>query len=378
MPKKYTNLKNKLLMFTGHGVADLVNSKSLTGRLMWLIFILISIGVTFYLIISSVIAFKNFEIVTNIKLVYQTELEFPAITICPLNIKNPRNFFMTNLNFNELDLYIPNYIDDVQIEQMCLRFNGKNLNSPKKLLNSKNNSYLGGLNMGFYIHPEEISIDLYLFIHPGTVIPLEYEIQGAPKSNIITNIILEKTVQISLGNPYSDCVSINDLTSYDSDLVRETLKSGYLYRQKDCLDVCIKKNFTHCTECEKKPFIQSKCSKLCPLECESTTYKQTVFEEKLSSNSVIYKDMINNYTNLTIEYFNFTKLTPEEFLKDFSLIYIYFDELKYTKISQIEKYTDIDLMSSIGGSLGLFLGMSFMSFFQLIDIIYYTFLFVRG
>lgn len=50
---------------------------------------------------------------------------------------------------------------------------------------------------------------------------------------------------------------------------------------------------------------------------------------------------------------------------------VYFDDLNYKITYQIPKMYLFDLVSSIGGTMGLCLGMSFLSFFELIDLIYH-------
>jgi uncharacterized membrane protein len=47
---------------------------------------------------------------------------------------------------------------------------------------------------------------------------------------------------------------------------------------------------------------------------------------------------------------------------------IYYSSLSYTKISEDAKMEVSDLVGAIGGTLGLFLGMSFMSFYELFEL----------
>ena len=47
----------------------------------------------------------------------------------------------------------------------------------------------------------------------------------------------------------------------------------------------------------------------------------------------------------------------------------FFERLEYTKITQIAKTDRIEFISNIGGNLSLFVGISFVSFFEIIEII---------
>jgi hypothetical protein len=51
-------------------------------------------------------------------------------------------------------------------------------------------------------------------------------------------------------------------------------------------------------------------------------------------------------------------------------VVVYYDDLKYTSISERPLFDGFDLISNIGGSLGLFLGISFISFLELFEIIF--------
>jgi len=355
------------------GVPDLVSSKSPVARLMWFIFILLSMGLTFYLIISSIIAYYNYDIVTNIKVVYPSQIDFPAVSFCPNGIKNEKNIFLI-VSFFDLKKYtdIIDYKHSVINDTKCFNFNQKNLSSEGKLFQMKKNGWKGGLTLVFYLHPNESEAFLNVFIYQNDVLPGSYEIRSTPRKKEATNIVVEKTIQKSLGNPFSDCVSVNEIGFYDSDFVREILKLGYSYTQKHCFELCYKKYCLYCTE-ESDFDYQKICSKRCPLECEIVTFTITNSIE----NTYEFKKSIKEYKNLTMERFNHADITDEELFDNLIIINVYFEEIKETEITQIPKTTAVDLASSIGGSLGLFLGMSFLSFIQLFEIIYETILLVK-
>jgi hypothetical protein len=50
-------------------------------------------------------------------------------------------------------------------------------------------------------------------------------------------------------------------------------------------------------------------------------------------------------------------------------VYVYYEDLKYTLISQSPKTDTLSLISNIGGILGLLLGISFLSFIEILEII---------
>jgi hypothetical protein len=60
--------------------------------------------------------------------------------------------------------------------------------------------------------------------------------------------------------------------------------------------------------------------------------------------------------------------TFKNFTKTFFSINVYFSDLKYTLITQQPKYEIFDLISNVGGILGLFLGISFISFLEIFEV----------
>lgn len=51
-------------------------------------------------------------------------------------------------------------------------------------------------------------------------------------------------------------------------------------------------------------------------------------------------------------------------------LYVFIDDLSHQEIYQIEKVTQSDLLSNIGGTLGLFMGISLISLFEVLELIW--------
>ncbi len=87
-------------------------------------------GFTFYLIIGSIIAYYSYDVVTNIKIVYPSKIDFPAVSFCPIGIKNEKNMFLIKSTFDQKD--VKNAIDykyfinsSVVKYTKCVNFNQK-------------------------------------------------------------------------------------------------------------------------------------------------------------------------------------------------------------------------------------------------------------
>jgi len=62
-------------------------------------------------------------------------------------------------------------------------------------------------------------------------------------------------------------------------------------------------------------------------------------------------------------------MSDEEVGKRVLSFYVFYEDLKFTQITQIAKTTSTDLVSKVGGTLGLFLGLSLLSFIEIFELL---------
>jgi hypothetical protein len=101
----------------------------------------------------------------------------------------------------------------------------------------------------------------------------------------------------------------------------------------------------------------------CPLECETTSYTYSTSCSDYPSNYTFSNNLIKSSTILN------QIQTYEELKRSVLEVNIFYDDLKTTTITQDAKTSLSDFISSIGGTLGLFLGFSFLSFIELFEVI---------
>ena len=182
---------------------------------------------------------------------------------------------------------------------------------------------------------------------------------------------MDKLVDRKLPKPYTLCE--NDI---EATLYKEIVNSNIKYTKEFCISYCfckklsqnfnctcqkIYKNKLYPNSCDFKSIIYeysndflSECNPQCPLECESTSYP---YSSSIYSYPYYYQD-----DNTVSHHFR---------------IILYFEAPKYTQISQIPKTTLPDIVSIVGGTLGLFLGLSLLSFVEIIDFIIETVFLVK-
>jgi hypothetical protein len=104
---------------------------------------------------------------------------------------------------------------------------------------------------------------------------------------------------------------------------------------------------------------------MCPLECHRAFYTHT----SLVSDSLSRKKVELDYANNTILTKTLRDLSLDKLKQSIVKLSIFYDELRYTEIVESERMTLVDLLSGLGGVLGLFLGASLLSFLEIAEII---------
>jgi hypothetical protein len=78
-------VKQVALNTSTHGVPNLLRTKSLPLRLMWMVFLAGAIGGCCYINAKNIINYLSFGVVTNIRLIYEQNAKFPTFTFCNIN-----------------------------------------------------------------------------------------------------------------------------------------------------------------------------------------------------------------------------------------------------------------------------------------------------
>ena len=366
-----------------HGLTNIVVTQNVAVKLMWSMLLLISTGGCIYFLTKVSFDYMNYEVITKIHSISQNPMLFPAFVIC--NLYNPNNtidkmLFSCAFDKNEVcgpsDFEVIYVYDQVNFEMLkCFRFNsGWNvLNQSVPLREASTSGYLHGLHMKLYL-PNQNEFITYALIH-NHVRPIYNELFHIIDGGHTTDIILDKTVETKLHRETNLCKSNHEWEPADRS-----------YRRINCYENCLfarailRCNCSYSRKCEtekdciKNVFESSnnmeECGSVCPKECTTTTFKMNVqsirynpAEEKLNKDRERIA-RINDIGNVS---------SNELKLKILS-IFIFYEELKYTEIEQILKMPIGDYISLLGGTIGLFLGMSLLSCLEfaeyLLEIIY--------
>jgi len=281
----------------------------------------------------------------------------------------------------------------------CFTLNsGVTINGTRSdLVSSYHPGILSGIQIELLVGPEYYS-DLitntgaHIFIHNSSIIPRESEgFDLSTKTR--TNIAIKRIFSNRIPQPYSNCINLNG--SFNSLVYNILVNSKYLYRQRDCYDLCYQLNTVRKCNCYDTRLIKlnetyhklnepclsakeiecllstyneyldgklnSECSQLCPFECNTYSFE-------LFSSFTQYPT--DNYAHMLIlKHPNFKGYNQiRDVKKNVLAVNVYYESLEYSVVDELERTLFFDLISGIGGTFGLFLGTSFISFFEIFEI----------
>jgi hypothetical protein len=436
---------------TIHGLPRVLKSNSWTSKIAWILFFIGSTSICLNLIITAILSFLKYKTVTNIETITEIPARFPIITICNLNQLQTNNTFdfiqrYSNLTQNnlvktfqlmsELSSYNDTFKKSVSYpfnESLLSCMINTNNCSPSDFewsfdpiygncysfntgFNSSGNSInlikiskagnINGLRLELFIgNPKNIPKFIQTFGYHVIIQKQKNKItfnEGLDiTTGIETNLAINRLYESNKPRPYSECIDLDSIDSFDSDLYRVIKESNQIYLQTDCFSLCFQKmliqtcncylntfnklNGTHqCindsqTKCSlstwqkflSNDYISNNCIQYCPLECNSTNYQITTAFSNYPSYNYAVNSLITNPI-ITSKFQNET-ITYDLIKQSVLSLNVYYDQLSYTQISREAKLEIVDLVSGIGGLLGLFLGMSFLSFVEFIEMIIESF-----
>nr|XP_054764512.1 amiloride-sensitive sodium channel subunit alpha-like [Lytechinus pictus] len=266
----------------------------------------------------------------------------------------------------------------------CFTFNGKMLeDSTKTTLRSGRTGSNYGLQLTLFTEqPENIGIltdesGVKVSIHGQTEQPFP-ETNGLTASTGQKTIIGLRKLNITrLGGRYGEpCTRAGEGTNFTSQTFSYTVNTC----QKQCLQATLRQScgcitdirFSNYTQCSALDSKQEKCRQLveylydtstlkcsCPIPCSEESYRRTVssslwpstrYEEHLAEQLV-------NINNKLERILTDSRKTRENVVN----LVVFFEELNYELNLQLPVYTLESLLGNLGGLLGLYLGISFMS-----------------
>lgn len=365
---------------TFHGIPHIFIIQKSLVKLIWIMCILISSSYGLYLVFQNLIAYLNHEVRTIFKIDSESVTKFPTLSLCNLETcssqkidkcVNSRNetisnylkeckFDMKNCSDKDFfEFYFDNY-------RKCFQFNGRHT----KLITESKAGKSNGLKIRLEFNTTNCcELDnIVLYVHKSSDW-ISYELTGyLINYGIETDVAIERTSYTKKSKPFSDCVM---RPNEKTDSISVSKAFGYLggiYNQQICKYFCFQehlqntmschdldlpktksKNYSACNDIvgfdklknRIYPKIHDQCLRECPIECNYQTYQATL-------------SMIKH---------------PENYSKKI-ILNVFYKSDSYINVNEDESITFSNLLSNIGSSIGLFMGISFLSVAEIINLIF--------
>lgn len=363
--KSFNDLKTEFrAFFSINGYSEVLNTNSLFKKVFWLVCLATLFITCANLVKINYNEFKEYSVLTQLKVKETKTMTFPAVTIC---LRENRYGDLSLIKTSSRDLNLSDVMygcyfeskaakcssDDFEKIQIpnarygdyydCFKFNGgKNARGHETPIRSavKFGKY-SGLTVSMNI--SEYTIMLF-YIGDNHVQPIFSELTHFVQSGKKFYLGIQKTVDTKLPEPYNSCQK--DINSGTSELVKKVLDQNITYRKINCYDLCLQEySFNHNISIEEafdELKYEEHCSGSCPVDCVST-----IFDHVHSGISLVDQNLS------TVLQANF-----------------HFFANKYTELVQTVKTSETDMISNAGGVLGLFLELSFLSAYRFIIYLY--------
>jgi hypothetical protein len=378
---KLDQVKNELRGFTSlHGFSNALNTSNPFVKVLWVFFFLVLFSFLIQNSLENINDYYQYTVITKIEYVNEYPITLPAVTVCLFSLLTlSTNATLDDVLYNcsisgsvcdakEFYSFKTRSSENDMMTCYVLNAGRNSTGHSSKIESTRSTNPNSGLLFELYL-PKDHSI--YYYINDAYVEPTPSEIVKYLLPGRISNILLEKTVETKLEYPFNNCWERINLP--DTPLVKQLYAANITYRQVNCFDLCLhnfikiytlkhelSENEARLKEEVKNYDKVKNCNHLCPLECENTQYKISESMFTLSDFSNIKEYSLKNIPFIQKK-LNITVNSTEEFNKNNLQLFVTFDSLKYTKISQTPKTTLSALVSNLGGSTGLFLDLSFMS-----------------
>jgi hypothetical protein len=326
---------------TGHGLPQIVKPGNLFLNILWFIFYAVAVSVCGFLIYQAVDQYCQFDVITMTKIKRETKMKLPAITICsPHEKTSDMIIYCFQSSLKQCKIKNLEFYDRKGLPQYCVQ-----LNNVTGLQSTEGSEY--GYRLDLYKHEQA---RLYLAITDNSARVVLREVREYIFPGQETEYVLYKTVQTSLGLPYSNCNQSTD------------------YRQVNCIEDCDKKATIEacgsgydgkfqwsglesgkCYNAFYNPSeIESKCNQECPVECNQVSFQSKRVDVELDIEDI----SIENYKKMISNKFDVSKYTDDEIKKRITRLSIFFDKFERTEITQSPSITTTSLIANVGGLLG--------------------------
>ncbi|XP_006825152.1 uncharacterized protein LOC100366841 [Saccoglossus kowalevskii] len=239
-----------------------------------------------------------------------------------------------------------------------------------------------GLKLTLFMEQDEYlgiygqSAGVRVTVHGNNEMPWPEDRGLTAKTGAATSFAVQQKVFSRMPHPYGNCVS-NDTYLFN----------GKIYSSLSCRKMCVQEammNYCGCTDtyykdqvrCNILDTMQEACRQIihyfyrkglleceCPPQCFEESYDNTVSMSTWPSESSLGQ-LLKSLHAINPKAKKITDMNSAQ--KNLAAISVYFESLSVDMVKESEAYTKDDLMSDVGGLLGLYIGVSVITIVEFI------------
>ena len=356
--------KTLISLITFHGIPQLVRKQHFLVTLIWLLIVLTSVTYCSYVVVDEFIQYFHYKVIVDSEIVYEEHPEFPQITVCGMT-----NFTCIHNNETCPETFFSFENEDCKAINPRLDL----VNGTGEIMKSIEPGYQKAVHIS--LNSKAINDHLTIYINNqsekikynrGIVIPSVGE----------TSLVLDREIEERLPEPYSNCKLDYTFELGENDILKQTT---FTYFETECYSLCkIRKIFDicgHLTEYESNfkyyftnhelfESIQDELIQTCTaLDSRLIASVEEQFS-KLGEHKIC--EELCSFPCREIRY----KVMPyaNNFKYEIGKVNIFYRKFEHTKIIHLPKTSFEELLGLIGGTLGIFMGCSLISFLEISEI----------
>ncbi|ESN91647.1 hypothetical protein HELRODRAFT_165700 [Helobdella robusta] len=364
------------------------SNRSVLNRFMWFIFIMFGFLLAVYQINDRLMHYLTYPTLTDYDIV-SAHITLPQVTICNGNYvkkssaESQEVIKSRKISSPGLEQLVKCFWNGVPCSKETLGTTFSNAGqcivvNPRKsklqLLNAPGATT--GLvlflyaNQSDYLMKRDFSQGFNVLVHDPEEPPRMLELGFKVNVDEEVNVAVSVTKTTRLKHPYGSCT---DQKGYHQIKCSMRCLTEVMIKNCSCRPIYMEEignesicNYDEEFLCTDKVmsnfFIGNFRTCVCPPMCNEMTFQTSVTRSELSN------------TNLHV----IRKFFDEKFIKftktDTVVLRVYLSRMQYTKVSTVKSYSEMALLSDLGGALGVLLGSTFLTvveIFELISVIFF-------
>jgi hypothetical protein len=370
------NYTNVFKSYETRGFQKIASSNSLFFKIFWIIYFLVTISLAIYFTTKAIISYLQYDVIQKTEKINQNQITFPTITLCSDifidgSIKNYINTCSFNLN-DDCKINPDNYFEmfrSYSTGRNCFQFNdGKNMfNNSIPIQNSTLPEKLNGFILYLTTSKSSKTQSIYIYIDdpssPSFINQIDFK---NPDYSLDTNyeydITLTKTITEHLEMPYNPCYknAYNDF-SLNKTIINFFQSNNIPYKQINCYKLCAQLDYINTNPCNCKNTSLGNIIRDCEYNKDKILFNCT---HNYLENFILKRNLYcQQYCPLECDSIDYTFVLRSS-SSNLTRLFIYFNQLKYEHNFEVPAVLLLDLLSSIGGVLQLFMGLGLVSLLE--------------